>query len=100
MASAIPVSEWAVVFPGLPGPLREKIKKQLPAKSVEMIEQTLRYSNPDQRRSDEAMDKFMGIMAGLVKEGRIPKPAAASGLLGLETAAAGKAKPVPGGKSS
>ena len=91
VATSIPVVQWAEVFPGLTGALQGKIKKQLSEKSVQMIEQTMKYSAQNQRRQDEAMDKFMGIMAGLVKEGRIPKPAAPA-LLASDKAAPGQDK--------
>lgn len=89
VASSIPVVQWAEVFPGLTGALQGKIKKQLSEKSVQMIDQTMKYAALSQRRQDEAMDKFMGTMAGLVKEGRIPKPAAPAALIGSDKPAAG-----------
>lgn len=91
VASSIPVVQWAEVFPGMNGALQGKIKKQLAEKSVQMIEQTMKYTALNQRRQDEAMDKFMGIMAGLVKDGRIPKPAAPA-LLAADKPAAGPDK--------
>jgi len=89
VASSIPVVQWAEVFPGLNGALQGRIKKQLSEKSVQMIDQTMKYAALSQRRQDEAMDKFMGTMAGLVKEGRIPKPAAPAARIGSDKQVAG-----------
>lgn len=90
VATSIPVAQWAEVFPGMPAALQGKIKKQLSEKSVQMIEQTMGYEALNQLRQDEAMDKFMGIMAGLVKNGRIQKPAAPAALIGADKIALGK----------
>lgn len=92
VVTAIPVMQWAEVFPGISGELQGKIKKQLSEKSVQMIEQTMKYSVPNVSRLDEAMDKFMGIVAGLVKDGRLSKPAVPSGLLGSESKSPGGSK--------
>lgn len=89
VATAIPPVQWAEVFPGIPDDLRNKIKKQLSEKSVQLIEQTMKYSALNPSRQDEAMDKFMGIMAGLVKDGRISRPVVPAGLLGAESKSPG-----------
>ncbi|MEI7482080.1 MAG: FliG C-terminal domain-containing protein [Elusimicrobiota bacterium] len=93
VSTSIQVMQWAEVFPALPHELQEKIKKQLSAKSLQMIEQTMKYSVTNPRKQDEAMDKFMEVIAGLVKDGRIAKPAADSGLIALDKAGAAPSAP-------
>lgn len=81
LVSALPLSQWAEVFPGLAEALRLRLKSQMAERAVQMIEQTMKYAVADKARTDEALEGLMKTVWTLVKDGRISRPAVASGAL-------------------
>ncbi len=103
VAAAVPAAQWAEVFPGLPGDLRERMKKIISAQAVQLAEQAMNRAAPGRRRLNRAMGKFIAIVEELVKDGRIPKPAppaAPAGLIGSENTFLGQSLQDAGGGAS
>jgi hypothetical protein len=92
VVSSIAVAQWGEVFPGLPEKLRARIKAMLPERSVQIIEQSMKYSATNPEKQEEALSKFMETISGMVKSGKLPRPAPAGKMLEQAPAAGGAAK--------
>lgn len=71
---AVKVEEWATSLFDLPATVKTKVKKQMAEKTWQMVEQSMRYGTPTQDKREEATERVMAVVAGMIKEGRIANP--------------------------
>lgn len=75
LAAALPPELLAEVFHGLPDKLRYKLKEQLDARTLALVEKAAPEYSPSKQKQEVDLERFMGAVAGLIDSGRLPKPA-------------------------
>lgn len=75
LAAALPPDQLAGVFHSLPDKLKSKLRDQLDAKTLALVEQAAPAHAQTRKKKDEDLDKFMAAALALISSGRIAKPA-------------------------
>ena len=75
LAAALPPEQLAGVFHSLPDKLRYKIKGQLDAKTLALVEKAAPDYSPARHKQAEDMEKFMAAVVALIDSGRVARPA-------------------------